>query len=447
MKKKILIWGAGMVAPPLVQYLLQLPDVEVFVSDLDKGKAEVLIADSAQGTAMDLSIEETDRAFKKISESNLVISLLPFEFHTRVAELCIQAGTDLITSSYTSPPMKKLEPEIRKARILVLNEVGLDPGIDHMEAMRIIHAIQEKQGRILSFTSYCGGLPAPEANTNPLGYKFSWSPKGVLAASRNPARFLSQGEIIQVDPANLFHTPRSLEFVGIGRLEGYPNRDSLPYISLYGIPSVQTMIRGTLRYPGWCAFMQAAVEIGLLGETIEIHAKPEAWCQLIQRLLGPSSDKDIRSSLRKRLGEDLFSRSLPGFMELGLLDCDPISQSAGSVLEALAFRMQERLQFKENERDMIVLRHRFKAEYPDGTQENITSTLTDFGKPGGHSAMARTVGLPLAIAAKRILQGKCKLTGLQIPTKKELYKPILQELSTFGIQFQVESNDWGITDD
>ncbi len=440
MKQQILIWGAGMVAPPLVQYLLQVPDVDVFVADLDKGKAEALVAHSVQGTALDLSIEETDRAFKKISESNLVISLLPFEFHPRVAELCIQAGTDLITASYTSFQMKKLEPKIRKARILVLNEVGLDPGIDHMEAMRIIHAIQEKQGRLLSFTSYCGGLPAPEANTNPLGYKFSWSPKGVLAASRSPARFLSHGKIIQVAPEELFHSPRSFEFVEVGRLEGYPNRDSLPYISLYGIPSVQTMIRGTLRYPGWCAFMQAAVEIGLLGETVEIHAKPEAWCELIRRLLGPSSDLDIRSALRKRLGDDLFNRAMPGFEELGLLDCESIPRSAGSVLEALAFRMQERLQFKENERDMIVLRHRFKAEYSDGAQENITSTLIDFGKRGGHSAMARTVGLPLAIAAKRILKGQCKLTGLQIPIGKELYQPILEELTTFGIKFQVESH-------
>jgi saccharopine dehydrogenase (NADP+, L-glutamate forming) len=439
MKQQVLIWGAGMVAPPLVQYLLQLPDLEVVLADLDKSKAEVLVAQSEQGHALALSIDETERALKKIRQSDLVISLLPFEFHPRVAELCIQTGTDLITASYTSPQMQKLEPDIRKARILVLNEVGLDPGIDHMEAMRIIHSIQEKQGRILSFTSFCGGLPAPEANTNPLGYKFSWSPKGVLAASKSPARYLSQGDIIQVEPADLFNSPLSLEFVEIGRLEGYPNRDSLPYVSLYGIPSVQTMIRGTLRYPGWCAFMHAAVEIGLLRDTFEIIEEKDAWCDLILRLLGQSPDKDIRSALRTCLGEDLFRKSLPGFEELGLLDCEPISRRAESVLEALAIRMQERLQFKENERDMIVLRHRFNAEYPNGTRENITSTLIDFGKQGGHSAMARTVGLPVAVAAKLVLQGKSKLTGLHIPIQKELYQPILEALTRFDIQFHVES--------
>ncbi len=311
MKQQVFIWGAGMVAPPLVQYLLQQPDLQVVVADLDKNKAEALVSRSEQGKALALSIDDAGRALEKIRESDLVISLLPFEFHPRVAELCVRSGTDLITASYTSPQMKKLEPDIQKARILVLNEVGLDPGIDHMEAMRIIHSIKNRGGRILSFTSFCGGLPAPEANTNPLGYKFSWSPMGVLAASKSPARYLSQGNIVQVDSKDLFKSPRSIHFQGIGNLEGYPNRDSLPYVSLYGIPSVQTMIRGTLRYSGWCAFMRAAIELGLLSDTSKIQEQ-ESYGGLILRMLDQSPDEDVRAALRTRFGEDVFAQALPG---------------------------------------------------------------------------------------------------------------------------------------
>ncbi len=223
-------------------------------------------------------------------------------------------------------------------------------------------------------------------------------------------------------------------------MEGYPNRDSLPYISLYGIPSVQTMLRGTLRYPGWCAFMQAAGEIGLLRDTRERIEPRETWSNVIQHLLGQNQVGDVRLELRARLGEELFSKSLPSFEWLGLLENEPVGRSAGSPLEALAFCMQDKLQFEDVERDMIVLQHRFDAEYSDGSQKTIVSTLVDFGLPGGHSAMARTVGLPVAVAAKLVLQGKFKRPGLYIPIQKELYHPILDELARFNIQFQVEGD-------
>ena len=435
MEKKVLILGAGMVAPPLVRYLLEQHGTRVTVADADGEKARALVAGSPLGMALTLDFEDTAGVKQEIGRARLVISLLPFTYHPHVAELCVQARTDLITASYTSPEMHGLKKEIDRAGILVLNEIGLDPGIDHMEAMRVIQDVEARGGRIRSFLSFCGGLPAPEANTNPLGYKFSWSPMGVLAASRSQGSYLEHGREVSVPPGDLFKDPRPFSLHGIGRLEGYPNRDSLPYISLYNIPSTRTLLRGTFRYPGWCAFMRAAGLLGLLDD--RHRTKPgETHSDLLTRISGKPSCGDAMESLSSRFGAEEFVQAVEGFRWLGLLEDTPIPNDAESALQVLAARMQAKLQYRAGERDMVVLQHQFEAEYPDGGREGIDSVLVDFGIPGGDSAMARTVGLPVAVAAKLILEKRIVLSGLHIPILREIYLPILEALKTYNIAFQ-----------
>jgi saccharopine dehydrogenase-like NADP-dependent oxidoreductase len=438
MRKHVLVLGAGLVAPPLVKHLGEWGGAWVLLADIDGERARTLASSAPHIEAVTLGVENTDRVLKAIRGADLVISLLPARFHPRIAELCIESGRDLITASYVSPELRRLETGIQRSGIVVLCEVGLDPGIDHMEAMRLIHEIKRNGAEIRSFTSYCGGLPAPEANTNPLGYKFSWSPMGVLTASRSPARFLEGGRVVEVPPEDLFSSPRRFAFEAIGDLEGYPNRDSIPYVSLYGIPAVHTMLRGTLRYPGWCSFMRAAGILGYLDDTPRPIIQSKNFASYLKDLVGAEPAADPESALRSRLDRDLYSRSIAAVRWLGLMDNDPVPAGADSPLEVLGRRMQERLSFRKGERDMIVLHHRFEASRPDGRVEETVSTLVDFGRPDGDSAMARTVGLPVAVAAKLILNQKIGRKGLMIPIFPEIYRAVLEELQGFGIAFRVD---------
>ena len=344
----------------------------------------------------------------------------------------------MLTASYASESIKKFDSQAKQKGVLLLNEIGLDPGIDHMEAMRIIDDVKERDGTVTSFVSYCGGLPAPEANTNPFGYKFSWSPMGVLMASKNQAQYLLNNKKIRIPPDELFRTPPTIHIQGLGDLEGYPNRDSLPYIDLYGIHSTKTMLRGTLRYQGWCSFMHQAGRIGLLDE------KPENWeetnrADFLRKITGIPQGRDIKSDLAFHLNlkkESLFIQCMDW---LGFFNKKVLPLKKGSPLDILVAMMEKTLHYKKGERDMIVLQHKLKVEYKDKKSQEIISALVEFGIPGGDSAMSRTVGLPLAIAAKNILSGKIKSTGVQIPVIPEIYKPILAELRELGIKFETRT--------
>jgi len=437
-RKRVLILGAGMVAPPLVRFLLSHEWIQVTVADVEPSKAASLIGSSPQGEALGLDIADTPRVLREISRADLAVSLLPFPFHPRVAELCIQTRTDLITASYTSPRMQSLEPEVRRAGILILNEIGLDPGIDHMEAMRVIHDVKQRGGKVRSFISFCGGLPAPESNTNPLGYKFSWSPSGVLAASSSPARYLWKGRQTDVVAQDLFAAPWVFSFPRIGRLEGYPNRDSLPYLALYDIPNARTILRGTLRYPGWCAFMRAAGQLGLLKDDRIPPKIRETRPSFLKRLMGIPSRVDGPDGLKLRLSPDLFAAVNKAFEWLEFWEDAPIPAETDTPVKLFAALLQEKLQYQAGERDMVVLRHRFESFFPDGKGERAVSTLIDYGNPGGDSAMARTVGLPVAAAAKLVLAGEIRLQGLHIPVRPEIYRPILTELKAFKMDFEAE---------
>lgn len=438
--KKIVILGAGLVARPLVRYLLDQPDFEVEVASRTVSKAIRLINNHPHGTAKELNLKDDAALREEISRADLVISMVPYSFHPKVAKYCIDFNKHMVTTSYVSEIMKNLDGEAKRAGILILNEVGLDPGIDHMEAMRIIHEVEEKGGEITSFISYCGGLPAPEANTNPFGYKFSWSPMGVLLAGKNLAQYIKDGQQIFISSEDLFENYNIIQIEGLGDFEGYPNRNSLPYIDLYNIKSTRTMLRGTLRNIGWCPTLKKIVDLGLLDE------EKKEWTGLtyndfLRRLMNAPLEKDIKKALSNYLNIKEDSDIIKRLEWLGLLSDDALLIDKGSALDILGAKMLEKLQYEKGERDMIILQHTFEASYPDGKKEKITSTLIDFGIPDGNSSMARTVGLPAALSTKLILEEKIKKTGVHIPILLEIYAPILQELKDLGIKFKEKKEE------
>jgi saccharopine dehydrogenase (NADP+, L-glutamate forming) len=405
------------------------------VGDQDLEKSQRIVGAHPRGEALRLDLRDEASLRKEIRESDIVVSLVPYTYHPFIAKLCIQLGKNMVTTSYAGEPMRSLDEEAKKSGIIILNEVGLDPGIDHMEAARVIHEVKSKGGKILGFISYCGGLPAQDANTNPFGYKFSWSPRGVLLAGKNAARYLKDGREVFVPPEELLGDYAMISIEGLGEFEGYPNRDSLPYIELYGIPETQTMLRGTLRYPGWCKTLKKISELGLLDQA-EKDLAGLTYLGFMKIQLGNAPEKDIKKALAVRLNIGQDSDIINRLEWLGLLSEDPIPLDKGSPLDVLEIRMLAKLRYQPGERDMIVLRHDFLATGPGPKKQKIVSTLVDYGIPEGDSSMARTVGLPAAIGTRLILEGRIQAKGVLIPVLPEIYEPILDELREHGIVFR-----------
>jgi saccharopine dehydrogenase-like NADP-dependent oxidoreductase len=413
----------------------------VTLADKIGSKAEELIKDHPRGKATGLDVEDRASVHKLISESDLVVSLLPYTYHPGIAEHCVALGKHMVTTSYVSPAMRGLSEKARKRGIILLNETGLDPGIDHMSAMRIIHDIQASGWSIACFYSYAGGLPAPEANDNPFGYKFSWSPRGVVLAGRNSAQYLKDGRVIQVASEDLFIHTWDLEISGLSHFQAYPNRDSLPYIDLYGLKGIQSMYRGTLRNPGWCDTWKLMVDLGLLSLDPLTPVKGETYRELMARHIGCDPSDDVEAAAAGSAGVSRTSEKFKNLSWLGLFSDEPAAEGK-TLLDVIAIRLEQKLAYRPNERDMIVLHHDIMAEKPDaGKRRKITSTLIDFGIPGSDSSMARTVSLPAAIAVKLILDGKIRETGVHIPVIPSLYEPILSALESLNIKFREERRD------
>lgn len=429
----VLILGAGLVAGPLVRYLLGVNGFRVTVATRTVDKAERLIDGARNGTAVALDVDDEAALEALIAKHDLSISLLPYVHHPLVARLCVKHKKQMVTTSYVKDAMRALDGAARDAGVILLNEIGVDPGIDHMSAMQVIHRIRDEGGTLVSFTSNTGGLPAPEANTNPMGYKFSWAPRGVVLAGKNPARFLKDGEIVDVPGPQLFAHHGPCAIAGFGELEVYPNRDSLPYIESYGIPSVESMFRGTLRYPGWCNTLKAIVDLGILDETERTNLVGLTFGQWTGRLLGMTG-KATALDLARRLGRSADAKPVTDLVWLGLVSDDPLPKEATTYLDVLAQRMLSKMQYVPGERDMLVMQHEFVVRYADRT-EKILSTMVDYGIPNGDTSMSRLVGLPAAIAARMILQGEIDLPGVQVPMVPAIYEPVLEELATLGVRF------------
>lgn len=433
--KKALILGAGLVVKPMVEYLLN-NNFELMVASPMKERADEMINGNPLGISLDWSMDDPAMLEKLIADYDITVSLLPYKYHSDVANVCLRHGKSLVTTSYIQPGMMELDESAKKAGILFLNEIGLDPGIDHMTAMRIIDHIHNKNGKVEEFYSLCGALPAPEAADNPLKYKFSWSPKGVILASRNSALYLKKGKRVYIEPADLFKDRFNYNFPGIGDLDVYPNRDSESYIKIYGIPETKTMYRGTFRYKGWCETLDVMKSLNMLDDTVKNY-QGKSYAEFLAERSGLKI-KNMETNLAKKLGISIQSVALQSLDYLGFFSEEKLQYQETTPFDITSDRMIKKMLLSADERDIVILQHIFLASYADGQREVIKSSMLDFGSPSTNTSISRTVALPAAIAVKMILENKIEVKGVHRPVIPEIYKPVLEELKTLGVEMKEE---------
>lgn len=434
--KKVLILGAGMVVKPIVQHLLK-HGIQVTVATRTKSKADEMIAGHPNGVSIAWTVEDEATLDKMVAEHDLSVSLLPYAYHVMVAKICIKHKKNMVTTSYVKPEMRALDQQAKDAGIIILNELGLDPGIDHMSAMRIIDHVHNKGGKVDEFYSFCGALVAPEVEKNPFNYKFTWAPKGVVMAGNNDGKYLRNGKVHEIPTENLFKNPIKVDFKEVGMLEVYPNRDSLPYVELYGIPETKTMFRGTFRYTKWCEVIDAMKKIGLLSYD-KFSMVNMTYSQMMAKLIKASDANDIKKKVADFLGVDLNSNPIVALEWLGLFTNNHINRNEDSPFEVVSDIMIEKMMIKESERDMVVMQHTFVASYPNGRQEVIRSRMLDFGTLKTDTSVARTVALPAAVGVEMILEGQISAKGVHIPVIPEIYNPILDALEKLDIRMEEE---------
>lgn len=429
-----------MVAKPIAEYILD-NNIELTIASRTVEKAVRLIGNRANGKAVSWTVDDFTTLEQMVSGHDLVISLLPYLYHVTVAKLCIQYKKNMVTTSYVSPEMRELDEEARNAGIIILNEIGVDPGFDHMTAMRVIDKVKSNGGKIKEFYSICGALAAPEEADNPFRYKFSWSPKGVLMAGNNGAKYLKNGEIVEILPENLFKNPLKIEFPEVGEMEVYPNRNSLAYIKIYNIPEVETMYRGTFRYPSWCRIMDRMKSLGLLSAEIQ-NFEGKTLKEVVAEKLDVYP-KNVKEKVVGRLKLELDGPAITAIDWLGYFSNDKVGITEGSAFDITAGLMLKKMMLPEGARDMVIMQHSFLIENANGQNEVVICRLLDFAKDGDTS-ISRTVALPAAIAVKLILNGEITDRGVQIPVTKTIYEPVLNELEKLGI---VMTEEWGLPEE
>lgn len=437
MSKQVLLLGSGFVAKPTVDILSQTPGVSVTVACRTLSKAQELAGLTAGAISLDVTDENALN--EAVSKVDLVISLIPYTYHVLVVKAAIKNKKHVVTTSYINPKLQELEQEILDAGITVMNEIGLDPGIDHLYAVKTIEEVHQAGGKIKSFLSYCGGLPAPENSDNPLGYKFSWSSRGVLLALTNSASYWKNGEVENVKSEDLMATAKPYFIYPGFAFVAYPNRDSTTYKKLYNIPEAETVVRGTLRFQGFPEFIKVLVDLGFLKETEHPAFKTaSSWKDAFAALIGAasSSEDDLVAKIDQLASfKDAADREriLSGFKWLGLFS-DNNTTPRGNPLDTLCATLEDLMQYEDGERDLVCLQHKFGIEWADGSKETRTSTLVDYGNPEGYSSMAKLVGVPCAVATQQILDGTLSKRGLLAPMSSELNDPIMKTLKDkYGI--------------
>lgn len=441
--KKILLLGAGKSALVLLQYLSNHANQnqwEVEVGDVALEPLQEKVKDliAIQPFAFDLNKPET--FIPSIERSDLVISMLPASFHIAIAQYCLQFHKHLITPSYVSDEMWTLHEEAKNKGLIFLNEMGLDPGIDHMSAMKLIHHYKATGYSVTSFQSYCGGLIAPESDTNPWHYKFTWNPRNVILAGQGKGgiKYLEQGRDKYIPFYNLFKHVNTIELMGVGTFEGYPNRDSLKYLPVYGLEGVQTMIRGTLRKGGFCEAWDILVQLGMTDDSYDLHLPQDAvYKDFILAFLKDSSSS-MHDSIEKTIHQKVSAESLQKIEWLGLFDNTKPLPAKGSPAQILQAILEDKWKLSPHDHDMIVMIHTFELTSPKGEKKKTTSSLIVCGENATNTAMAKTVGLPIGIACKYILNGNWKKYGIILPITEDIYEPVLTELESFGIKFNEE---------
>ena len=439
--RNILIIGAGKSASTLIQYLLNKSDAEnlhLTIADLSLALAQKKTNNHKNATPIAIDIFDNNQRKTQIEKADIVISMLPAHLHIEVAKDCILYKKHMVTASYISDEMQELDEEAKANNLVFMNEIGLDPGIDHMSAMKIIDEIKEKGGKMILFESFCGGLVAPESDDNLWNYKFTWAPRNVvLAGQGGSAKFVQEGTYKYIPYHKLFRRTEFLEVENYGRFEAYANRDSLKYRSVYGLDDVLTLYRGTIRKVGFSKAWNMFIQLGMTDDSYKIdNSDTISYREFLNLFLPYHPSDSVEIKTRLYLGIDQDDIMWDKLLELDLFNSHKIvgleNASPAQILEKI---LSDKWTLQPHDKDMIVMYHKFGYEQ-NGQQYQIDSKMVCIGDDQTYTAMAKTVGLPVAIAALQILNGKIKTPGVQLPITKEVYLPILTELENFGIHFK-----------
>lgn len=437
--KNLLIIGAGRSATALITYILEQArqhDFFITVADADIELAKQKIQNHPKGRAIWLDASKPNDRRDVISRHDVVVSLLPPQMHLEVAQDCISLGKHMVTASYVSKQVFRLGDEARQRALVFMNELGLDPGIDHMSAMQRIHKIRAAGGKITAFYSYTGGLVAPESDDNPWHYKFSWNPRNVVLAGQGTAQFLEEGRLKYIPYRRLFRQYRLVDIPNMGQWEVYANRDSLLYRDAYGLKDIKTLFRGTIRHRGFCDAWNALVRIGLTDATFPIVDSDQlTYHDLMEAFLGISQHTgSVKDRIAKLIEVDPESDVMKKLEWLGLFSKRRIKVNNATPSLILENLLLEKWALGPSDKDMVIMQHVFEYEL-NRRKRKLTSTLIMKGANGSDTAMSKLVGVPLGIFVKLLLLGKISTTGVSIPTMPEVYEPIMQELEDFGVKF------------
>jgi saccharopine dehydrogenase (NADP+, L-glutamate forming) len=438
--KNIFIAGAGRSSGALIRYLLDYAtgkDVTITVGDASIEQIKAITGDHPQAIQVVFDVNDESHRRQRISEADVVISLMPPHLHSLLIGDCVTFKKHFLNASYINDEIRALHSAAAAAGVLVLCECGLDPGIDHMSAMEVIDRLKSEGCELKSFKSYTGGLVAPESNDNPWGYKFSWNPRNVILAGQGTARYVMDGKYKYIPYSRLFTDIENIDVNGYGRFEGYANRDSLSYRHQYGISDIPTLIRGTLRYKGFCRAWNVFVQLGLTDDTYKIERSEQlTYRELVRSMLPSNLKNDPEPEAVARLcGLPIDGEAMTMVNWTGIFDDVKTGISDASPAMILQNMLEKKWKLNTGDKDMIVMQHRF-GFLRKGKEELITSSLVVKGDDSTHTAMAKTVGLPLAIVARLILEKRIQLTGVHIPVSKEIYEPVLAELKGLGITFE-----------
>ncbi len=436
--KKVAIVGAGWMTKPLVDYLMERCGYFVIVANRTPSKAEDVIAGRSGGKAVRWSTDEPRILDEVVREADLAISMVPKPVHIHVARACLRHGKHMLTTAYEIPELVALDEEARQKGVLILNELGEVPGMDHMGTQMVLDEIRQEGGRVIRLNSYGSGLPAFEFNRNPMGYKFSWDPRTVFAAAQTPGAYLEKGKKIEVPGDKLFEHFWLVDIEGLGTFESYPNKDVEKYVEPFGLDRENvSFYRGLLRFSGYCNNMRHMLALGLFDSERERSFEGMSYRQLMASLVGAAPTDDVESAVAQYLGLDSLADIILRLNWLGLFEDRSIAISNGTCLDVLLGRMLARMSYEPHERDMILLHVDALAEFPGGRRERRLATMRVEGIPNGESAMSRAVALPAAIAARLVLEGEIQASGARMPPNlPDLHKPVLEELATFGFEFK-----------
>lgn len=445
--RNILILGAGRSTSSLIEYLIEASEKEnifLTIGDIHPEAVRKIIKEYPRLTVIAFDVSDEKQRKEAISNSDLVISMLPASLHIEVAKTCIEYKKHMVTASYISKEMKALNQEVITNNLVFMNEIGLDPGIDHMSAMQVIDRICDAGGKMLSFESFCGGLVAPESDNNLWNYKFTWNPRNVvLAGQGGAAEFIQEGTYKYIPYHRLFRRTEFLEVENYGLFEAYANRNSLAYQSVYGLEDVLTLYRGTIRRVGFSRAWHLFVQLGMTDDSYTIPNSEDLTHRDFINLFLPYSPTDsVELKVRYYLRIDQDDIMWEKLVELDLFNGEKkIGIPNATPAQALQSILMEKWSLDPQDKDMIVMYHKFGYEM-NGKKSQIDSTMVCIGRDQVHTAMAKTVGLPVAIASIAILNGKITTPGVQLPIAREVYEPILKELETYGIAFKEKEREY-----